>query len=104
MKDQNWNRSTSAQYITDEMLATFVKDFLPTSQVELSISCRNLSNTDIITKSDPYCIVWVQEPRWQDVFVEVARTEVIKNSLNPQFVKKVILTYSFESVQKLVRK
>lgn len=101
MKDQNWNRSTSSQYVTDEMLSTFVKEFLPTSQLEISISCRNLCNTDIISKSDPYCTVWMQEPRWQDVYQEVARTEVIKNSLNPQFVKKVILTYSFESVQKL---
>ena len=101
MKDQDWNLSTSAQYITDEMLATFVKDFLPTSQVEISISCRNLFNADIISKSDPYCIVWMQEPRWQDTFQEIARTEVIKNSLNPQWVKKVVLSYSFDSLQKL---
>lgn len=101
MKDQNWDRSTSAQYITDEMLATFVKDFLPTSLVEISISARNLFNADIISKSDPFCIVWMQEPRSQDSYQEIARTEVIENSLNPQWVKKVILNFNFESVQKL---
>lgn len=96
-----WPRSTSAQYITDEMLAPFVSNLLPTSQVELTLSCRNLINADIITKSDPYCIIWMQEPKYQNKFYELARTETIDDTLNPQWVKKVILNYSFESVQKL---
>lgn len=101
MAQQNWQRSASSQYITDEMLAPFVKDFLPTSQVELTISCRNLINADVLSKSDPYCIVWMQEPRWQDKYYEITRTETIDDSLNPQWVKKVILNYNFESVQKI---
>lgn len=76
------------------MLAPFVSNFLPTSQVELTLSCRNLINADIITKSDPYCTVGMREP-WQDQWSEIARTEIIKDSLNPQWCKKLILAYKF---------
>lgn len=92
-----WPRSTSAQYITDEMLAPFVSSsgLLPTSQVELTLSCRNLINADIITKSDPYCVVWMQEPRWQDKYYEIGRTETIDDNLNPQWCRKFVFSYSF---------
>lgn len=38
-QQKSWPRSTSAQYITDEMLAPFVSNtaVLPTSQVELTL-------------------------------------------------------------------
>lgn len=101
MQNQNWHRSTSNQYITDEMLAPFVKDFLPTSQIELTLSCRNLINADVISKSDPYCVVWVQEARWQDKYFEIGRTETIDDTLNPNWVKKFIMAYNFETVQKI---
>lgn len=101
MPPQKWStNATSAKYITDEMLAPFVSEFLPTTQVELTLSCRNLINADIITKSDPFCIVWMKEP-WQEQHYEVARTETIDDNLNPQWVKKLILNYNFETIQKL---
>lgn len=59
-------------------------------------SCRNLINADIITKSDPYCVVWMQEPRWQDQYYEIGRTETIDDNLNPQWVKKFVFAYSCE--------
>lgn len=98
MQDPNWHRSTSSQYITDEMLAPFVKDFLPTSQIELTLSCRNLINADVISKSDPYCVVWMQESGWQDKYYEIGRTETIDDNLNPNFVKKFIVNYNFGKV------
>ncbi|XP_031628973.1 copine-9-like [Contarinia nasturtii] len=102
MPPQKWSNSTaqSARYITDEQLAPFVSEFLPTSQVELTLSCRNLINADIISKSDPYCIIHCKEP-WQDQYYEIARTETIDDNLNPQWVKKVILNYNFETIQKI---
>lgn len=102
MPPRKWASSVeSSKYITDEMLAPFVTTgFLPTSQVELTLSCRNLINADIITKSDPYCSVSMREP-WQDQYHEIARTEIIKDSLNPQWVKKLILNYNFETIQKI---
>lgn len=73
---------------------------LPTSQVELSIACRNLKNLDIGTKSDPQCLIFLKDS-FQTNFLEIARTEQIQDNLNPDFVKKVLLNYSFETVQKL---
>lgn len=99
MPQQNWPNS-SAKYVTDEMLAPFVTNLLPTSQVELTLSARNLLNTDILSKSDPYCKISMKEP-WQNDYHEIARTEIISDTLNPQWVKKVIIDYNFETVQKL---
>lgn len=102
MPPQKWSTSaTSAKYITDEMLAPFVSDHLPTSQIELTLSCRNLINADFISKSDPYCIVWMKELAWQGQHYEVGRTETIDDTLNPQWVKKFVLDYKFETIQKI---
>lgn len=91
MAPQKWStNSASAKYITDEMLAPFVSDFLPTTQVELTLSCRNLLNADIITKSDPYCIIWMKET-WQHQYYELSRTETIDDNLNPQVRAGLIL-------------
>lgn len=73
---------------------------LPTSQVEMGISCRNLLNRDITSKSDPFCVVKMKES-WQEHFVEIGRTESITDSLNPEWVKKLLINYSFETIQKL---
>lgn len=101
MPPQKWSNTTaSSKYITDEMLAPFVSSLLPTSQIELTLSCRNLINTDILSKSDPYCVISTKEP-WQDQYYEIARTETIDDTLNPQWVTKVILNYNFETIQKI---
>lgn len=72
----------------NEAIAPFLKSTLPTTQVELTLSGRNLRNADILSKSDPYCLVSIKES-WQNRFFEIARTEVIKDTLNPEWVKKV---------------
>lgn len=36
---------------------------------------------------------------WQDKWKEIARTETIENSHNPEWMKKVILDYNFETIQ-----
>lgn len=78
----------------NEMLAPLSSSALPTSQVELTLSCRNLLNTDLLSKSDPYCVVSMREP-WQDQYYEIGRTETINDTLNPQWIKKIILDYNF---------
>lgn len=95
--------ATNAAYaktVTNEMLAPFLPSSLPTSQVELTLSCRNLINTDLLSKSDPYCVVSMKEP-WQDQYYEIERTETINDTLEPQWVKKVVLNYNFETIQKI---
>lgn len=70
------------------------------SKVELSISCTDLIDKDVMSKSDPICIVKGLDEatnKWQ----ELGRTERIKNNLNPDFIKKIALSYYFEEVQKL---
>lgn len=91
----------STQYITDEMLAPYVPSFLPTSQVELTLSCKDLLSTHTIrNKSDPFCVVSMRRP-WQDKWKEIACTETIENSHNPEWMKKVILDYNFETIQNI---
>ena len=73
---------------------------MATSIVELSISGRNLRDMDVFSKSDPMCVVYVKPfggRGWQ----EMARTEPIQNTLNPDFARKVKITYLFEEAQHL---
>ncbi|CAL8114916.1 unnamed protein product [Orchesella dallaii] len=72
----------------------------PTSSVEISISCRNLLDKDILSKSDPMCVVY-HKPRGTDHWVELLRTETIKDTLNPDFERKITMEYRFEEQQPL---
>ncbi|XP_065114604.1 copine-3 isoform X1 [Paramisgurnus dabryanus] len=69
------------------------------SKVELTVSCENLLDMDIGSKSDPLCVLLMNtsENQW----FEVGRTERVKNCLNPKFAKKFLVDYYFEIVQKL---
>jgi Ca2+-dependent lipid-binding protein len=68
--------------------------------VNLYISCEDLRDADLTSKSDPRVTVMHHE-RHSDTWREVGRTEVVKNSLNPSFATPIKVTYSFEEVQKL---
>ena len=51
------------------------------SKVELSISCTNLKDMDVFSKSDPVVFLYEKRGReWQ----KLGRTEVIDNNLNPK--------------------
>uniref|UniRef100_A0A7N6FD52 C2 domain-containing protein n=1 Tax=Anabas testudineus TaxID=64144 RepID=A0A7N6FD52_ANATE len=67
--------------------------------VELTVSCENLMDKDIGSKSDPLCVLLMNSSDSQ--WFEVARTEKVQNCLNPKFAKKVSIDYYFEIVQKL---
>ncbi|KAF4527031.1 hypothetical protein B566_EDAN001579 [Ephemera danica] len=73
---------------------------LPTSEVELSISCRNLSCEDVLSKSDSMCVTY-QQPFGTSTWVEMHRTECIKNCENPDFTRKILMPYRFEERQLL---
>ncbi|XP_076818509.1 copine-3-like isoform X2 [Clavelina lepadiformis] len=70
------------------------------TKVELTISCTNLLDTDVTSKSDPLCVLLLHDPKSQK-WHEVARTERVKNELSPNFSKKIDIDYFFEEVQKL---
>uniref|UniRef100_A0A3Q3W3J9 C2 domain-containing protein n=1 Tax=Mola mola TaxID=94237 RepID=A0A3Q3W3J9_MOLML len=82
---KSWNSN-----VMDKVEATAtVRDFdplsgsIPATKVEITVSCRNLLDRDTFSKSDP------------------CKTEVIDNTLNPDFVRKFILDYFFEEKQNL---
>lgn len=74
---------------------------MSSSQVELSLSCHDLPNADVITKSDPQVIVYQIDVGREGKKCEIGRTEVINDDLNPKFAKKIIIQYHFEQIQKL---
>uniref|UniRef100_W5JXP9 Copine-3 n=1 Tax=Astyanax mexicanus TaxID=7994 RepID=W5JXP9_ASTMX len=69
------------------------------TKVELTVSCENLLDMDVGSKSDPLCVLHMNTSGNQ--WFEVARTERVKNCLNPKFAKKLVIDYHFEIVQKL---
>ncbi|XP_013408869.1 copine-8 isoform X2 [Lingula anatina] len=73
---------------------------IPATLVEISVSCRNLHDMDVFSKSDPLCVLYVKD-RGSERYRELGRTEVIWNNLNPDFVKKFTMHYFFEERQML---
>uniref|UniRef100_A0A8L0DPA8 Copine I n=1 Tax=Oncorhynchus mykiss TaxID=8022 RepID=A0A8L0DPA8_ONCMY len=69
------------------------------SLIKLSISCSNLLNKDVGSKSDPLCVM--MQSIGNDKWTELDRTERVKNCQDPEFSKKLLLDYHFERVQKL---
>ncbi|XP_061876611.1 copine-3-like isoform X1 [Entelurus aequoreus] len=69
------------------------------SKVELTISCDNLMDMDVFSKSDPLCALYINASGSQ--WHELGRTEMILNCLNPKFTKKFSIDYYFETVQRL---
>jgi len=68
------------------------------SKVELRVSCTNLLDKDIMSKSDPMCVLSIlNNGRWQ----ETHRSEQVLNNLNPSFAQAFVMDYKFEEVQKL---
>ena len=53
-----------------------------------------------MSKSDPMCVVYVQQ-RSTQAWKEHGRTEVLQNTLNPDFATKILIGYRFEEQQKL---
>ncbi|XP_071961411.1 copine-8-like [Antedon mediterranea] len=73
---------------------------VPATKVEVSIACRNLSDRDVMSKSDPMCVLYTTKLGTKE-YAEYERTEQVKNTLNPEFVHKFNLTYCFEECQRL---
>ena len=63
------------------------------SKVELKISCENLpcfSTQVILLARDPQSSKWEPTPH---------KTEIIMNSLDPEFVTGIVIDYTFEVLQ-----
>ncbi|XP_013871505.1 copine-1 [Austrofundulus limnaeus] len=69
------------------------------SKVELTVSCANLLDKDVGSKSDPLCVLL--QSSGGDKWTELARTERVKNCSSPSFSQRLRLDYKFETVQNL---
>ncbi|XP_055507903.1 copine-1-like isoform X2 [Leucoraja erinacea] len=70
------------------------------TKVQLTISCQDLMDKDVGSKSDPLCVL-LQNTGADDQWIELDRTERVKNCQKPEFAKKLEVDYYFERVQKL---
>uniref|UniRef100_A0A4W6CM90 Copine-3 n=1 Tax=Lates calcarifer TaxID=8187 RepID=A0A4W6CM90_LATCA len=84
---------TSCATATPESMADCV------SKVELSVSCTDLLDKDVGSKSDPLCVLL--QKTGGDSWTELGRTERLKNTSSPSFSQRLRLDYHFETVQNL---
>ncbi|KAJ3611396.1 hypothetical protein NHX12_021411 [Muraenolepis orangiensis] len=68
------------------------------SKVELTVSCENLLDMDVFSKSDPLCALYTASG---EAWREFGRTEMVLNCLNPRFSKRFLMDYYFETRQRL---
>ncbi len=54
---------------------------------------------DVFSKSDPMCVVWLKDTVSNGIYREIGRTECLMNTLNPEWSKKITITYFFEENQ-----
>lgn len=66
--------------------------------LNINVSCSHLPNLDKITTTDPMVSMQVKDPKTHSL-VEVDRSEIIKNNLNPKFTHKFRALYQFEAYQ-----
>ncbi|QQP57585.1 Copine VIII, partial [Caligus rogercresseyi] len=71
----------------------------PSTTVELAIKCKEIMNKDMMSKSDPICLV--KQKTGVNKFEELGRTEQLKDNLSPEFMKKIVIPYNFEERQEL---
>ena len=67
--------------------------------INLIISGRKLKDLDVLSKSDPVCILYEKSSNGQ--WVEVGKTEQINNNLNPDFTRAFEMSYYFEKSQEI---
>ena len=67
------------------------------TQVRLTLSCRDLPDLDVLSKSDPQIVLSTPRADGAGRHRELDRTEVIMDDLNPSFVHAFVLDYRFES-------
>ncbi|XP_041639076.1 copine-1 isoform X2 [Cheilinus undulatus] len=68
------------------------------SKVELCISCKDLLDKDVSSKSDPLCVLL---QKTGNSWTELGRTERLNNTSSPSFSQRLKVDYHFETVQNL---
>uniref|UniRef100_A0AAX7TYQ0 C2 domain-containing protein n=1 Tax=Astatotilapia calliptera TaxID=8154 RepID=A0AAX7TYQ0_ASTCA len=78
-----------------------LNSIVPATKIEITASCRNLLDMDTFSKSDPGNCLLSHTDSSHSSFICFGRTEVIDNTLNPDFVRKFVLDFFFEEKQNL---
>jgi len=65
----------------------------PTTYLELSLRCRDLPNTDVISKTDPFVVLFTRAGAGAEWEKAPEPTETVHNCLSPAFVKCFDLPY-----------
>ena len=68
--------------------------------LELHLSCTDLPDLDNLSKTDPMCIVYELHQKSNE-WIERGRTEIIDDTLNPEFILTIKILYKFEEKQKV---
>ncbi|CAI4224522.1 unnamed protein product [Auanema sp. JU1783] len=78
-------------------------NFTTAPSVRLIIKAGELKNRDLFSKSDPLCVVYKLKHSLDtgESWVEIGRTEMIRNCLNPEWSEEIELEYMFEEKQNL---
>lgn len=93
---------TGKESINSDMMAT-VNKTTTFPLINLHVSAKKLKDVDIVTVSDPICVLFIYDPQKKN-WTEFGRTEVIWNDLNPNWVKFFTIMYVFEIKQPLLFK
>jgi hypothetical protein len=69
--------------------------------ITINISCKGLTSTDFMSKSDPYATLHMNNKSNSSStsWIDLGRTETIRNNHEPKFVHDFNITYQFEEVQ-----
>ena len=70
-------------------------------KLELYFSCLRLPDKDVMSKSDPFVSLKLQN-RGAPQTMNAGQTETVRDNLNPQFKKAITVNYFFETVQTLL--
>eukprot|EP00824_Muranothrix_gubernata_P015770 TRINITY_DN33001_c0_g1_i1.p1 TRINITY_DN33001_c0_g1~~TRINITY_DN33001_c0_g1_i1.p1 ORF type:complete len:545 (+),score=112.55 TRINITY_DN33001_c0_g1_i1:24-1637(+) len=72
----------------------------PPTKVEIHVACENLKSLDLTSKSDPIAVCYMWDQGSKD-YVEVGRTEWVKNARDVAFAKAIVCDYFFEESQEM---
>ena len=64
-------------------------------RVGLRFSCNNLPNLDVGSKTDPFVVLW-DISKGRGIKPRLGTTEVVADSLNPEFITEIFTDYFFE--------
>eukprot|EP00172_Hildenbrandia_rubra_P001958 Plantae.Rhodophyta-Hildenbrandia_rubra.ctg25912.p1 GENE.Plantae.Rhodophyta-Hildenbrandia_rubra.ctg25912~~Plantae.Rhodophyta-Hildenbrandia_rubra.ctg25912.p1 ORF type:complete len:797 (+),score=181.35 Plantae.Rhodophyta-Hildenbrandia_rubra.ctg25912:32-2422(+) len=77
-------------------------------RIQIRLAAHNLANLDIVTKSDPFAVVYLRQSDnttttnpSSNPWIEIGRTETVWDSLNPQWTTAFDVPYVFEQLQEV---